>query len=404
MTFIGANDYNRRIVAEMRDMENKQQHLFGQPTMMPYRERPTLTGGALYRQFVLSGNDAMSNYGGLDGLVTSSPALSRGDPLLQGGMMKKEDSSDDEEIIAIFDNSVRISDTPSPVRPIPKRPGNITGNKRKRGEGMKIPKGSHMMPDGTVMKDSEHTGGMMKGIKKTIELIPPKIRKTLSKKVIEVVNQMDAKDVALLSGGSFSFSRDILGNVKKAVNLIPLKVRRGLTKKAVELINSLSADDVKALMGAGLNMNAVRKLSKEEEMSGGSFWSDISKTASKAFKSVKKGVSKALPVIKKDVEKVIKLIPPKIRKAIKDKTVQLAPDVLSGALSAVAVATGQPELVPVAGIVGNIAGKAVGKAIKGSGMKKPNKRAEIVKKIMRERGLKMIDASRAVKAEGLYKP
>ena len=385
MTFIGANDYNRRIVAEMRDMENKQQHLFGQPTMMPYRERPTLTGGALYRQFVLSGNDAMSNYGGLDGLVTSSPALSRGDPLLQGGMVK-DVGSDDDEISAIFDNAVRISDTPAPVsrpsrpvRPKPAKVDNITGNKRKRGEGMK-------------------------GIRKTIELIPPKIRKTLSKKVIEVVNQMDAKDVALLSGGSFSFSRDIIGNVKKAVNLIPLKVRRSLTKKAVELINSLSADDVKALMGSGLNMNAVRKLSKEEEMSGGSFWSDIKKTASKAFKSVKKGVSKALPVIKKDVEKVINLIPPKIRKAIKDKTVELAPEVLSGALSAVAVATGQPELVPVAGIVGNVAGKAVGKAIKGSGMKKPNKRAEIVKKVMKERGISMINASKAVKAEGLYKP
>jgi hypothetical protein len=101
---------------------------------------------------------------------------------------------------------------------------------------------------------------------------------------------------------------------------------------------------------------------------------------------------------------VINLIPPKIRKAIKDKTVELAPEVLSGALSAVAVATGQPELVPVAGIVGNTAGKALGKAIKGSGMKKPNKRAEIVKKVMKERGISMINASKAVKAEGLYKP
>jgi hypothetical protein len=37
-------------------------------------------------------------------------------------------------------------------------------------------------------------------------------------------------------------------------------------------------------------------------------------------------------------------------------------------------------------------------------MKKPNKRAEIVKKVMKERGISMINASKAVKAEGLYKP
>ena len=392
MTFIGANDYNRRIVAEMRDMENKQQHLFGQPTMMPYRERPTLTGGALYRQYVLSGNDAMSNYGGLDGLITSSPALSRGDPLLQGGMV-----GEDDELVRIDNMSFKPIDFEKHTdEAILEK--NVEAMRKKVADAQ-AKRDSKKAKTGKGMKDSKHIG-----LKKTIELIPPKIRKTLSKKVIEVVNQMDAKDVALLSGGSFSFSRDIIGNVKKAVNLIPLKVRRSLTKKAVELINSLSADDVKALMGSGLNMNAVRKLSKEEEMSGGSFWSDIKKTASKAFKSVKKGVSKALPIIKKDVEKVIDLIPPKVRKAIKDKTIELAPDVLSGALSAVAVASGQPELVPVASVVGNVAGKAVGKAIKGSGIKKPNKRAEIVKKIMKDRGVKMIEASKIVKKEGLYKP
>jgi hypothetical protein len=36
------------------------------------------------------------------------------------------------------------------------------------------------------------------------------------------------------------------------------------------------------------------------------------------------------------------------------------------------------------------------------GAKKPNKRAEIVKKVMRERGVKMIEASKIVKNEGLY--
>jgi hypothetical protein len=45
---------------------------------------------------------------------------------------------------------------------------------------------------------------------------------------------------------------------------------------------------------------------------------------------------------------------------------------------------------------------AVNKIQKAVGGKKPNARAEIVKKVMREKGLKMIEASKYVKAHGLY--
>ena len=66
------NKINRAIVAEMRDNENRQAELFGCPTMMPYRDRPKLTGGAI----VLSGNNATSNLGCRNGLVTSSSMIS----------------------------------------------------------------------------------------------------------------------------------------------------------------------------------------------------------------------------------------------------------------------------------------------------------------------------------------
>ena len=45
----------------------------------------------------------------------------------------------------------------------------------------------------------------------------------------------------------------------------------------------------------------------------------------------------------------------------------------------------------------------VGSTMSGFGKPKgKSKRAEIVKKVMRERGLSMIEASKVVKAEGLY--
>ena len=37
-----------------------------------------------------------------------------------------------------------------------------------------------------------------------------------------------------------------------------------------------------------------------------------------------------------------------------------------------------------------------------SGKGKPNKRAEIVKKVMKQQGMSMIEASKYVKANGLY--
>ena len=365
------NKINRMIVAEMRDNQNRQSELFGRPTMMPYRGRPRLTGGVM----VLSGNNATSNMGGRDGLITQSPMISGQEMSAphSGGMVSRG-----HDPLRGHHAGMRTAHT-----------GDLEG--------------------GITFKD------ILKKVEDGVKLIPLKTRRQLSKKALDAIKGIDAKDVAILAGSGW-FQDNILGTAKKLVNYIPLDVRRNLTKKTVAFINALDADDVKALQGSGL---CVAECKRRDKLEGGSFWSDIvktvKKTVKKGVKAVKKGVKKYAPIIKKgvtdvahevkqDIEDTVDLIPPKIRKAIKNKTIELAPDVLSGALSAAAVAAGQPELVPVAGIVGNVAGKALSSKLKGSGSGGRAKRAAIVKDIMNKRGVKMIEASKIVKAEGLYKP
>lgn len=62
-----------------------------------------------------------------------------------------------------------------------------------------------------------------------------------------------------------------------------------------------------------------------------------------------------------------------------------------------------------AGFLGNLGSKAVNQAVKqaqpnqvGEAKGKPNKRAEIVRNVMKEKGMSMIEASKFVKANGLY--
>jgi hypothetical protein len=354
------NRINRAIVAEMRDNQNRQAELFGRPTMMPYRDRPTLTGGVM----ILSGNNATSNLGYRNGLVTASPMIAPH----SGAGLRGHDP------IAGRHSGMRTANT-----------GGLEG-------GFSF-------------------GDILKTVEDGVKLIPLKTRRQLSKKALEAIKNVDAKDIARLAGSGW-FEDNILGTAKKLASYIPIDVRRNLTKSTVKFINALDADDVKALRGSGL---CVAECKRRGKLEGGSFWSDIvntvKQTVKKGAKFVKKGVKKALPVIrnvgheiKKDVEATVDLIPPKIRRAIKNKTIEIAPEVLSGALSAAAVASGQPELVPVAGIVGNVAGKVIANKLKGSGSGGRAKRAAIVKDIMKKRGVKMIEASKIVKAENLYKP
>jgi hypothetical protein len=360
------NKINRIIVAEMRDNQNRQAELFGRPTMMPYRSRPTLTGGVM----VLSGNNATANLGSMNGLVTQSPMIA---PHSGAGLRGHNPLTNHED-----------------------------GAVRGHHAGMRTANTGNGFDFGKALKTAE----------KTINLIPIATRRKLSKKALEEINKVKAEDIARLAGSGW-FKDHILDPTKKLINYIPLDVRRNFTKDTVKFINSISADDVKALAGSGINLGECRR---RDKMAGGSFWGDlvrtVKKTVKKGTKLVKKGVKsvgkfakKAGSEIKQDVEDVVDLIPPKIRKAIKNKTIEVAPEVLGATLSAAAVAVGQPELVPVAGIVGNLAGNVVAKKLKGSGASGGRaKRAAIVKELMAKRGISMINASKAVKAEGLYKP
>lgn len=364
------NKINRMIVAEMRDNQNRQSELFGRPTMMPYRGRPKLTGGVM----VLSGNNATSTMGCRNGLVTQSPMISG------------------QEMSAPHSGS------------------GLRGHDPLRGHhaGMRTANTGDL-EGGITFKE------ILKKVEKGVKLIPLKTRRKLSKKAIDGINSIDAEDVARLAGSGW-FEDNILGTAKKLASYIPIDVRRNLTKNTIKFINALDADDVKALQGSGL---CVAECKRRGKLEGGSFWSDIVKTVKKTVKRgakfviknvkkyapiVEKGVRDVAHEVKKDVEATVDLIPPKLRKAIKNKTIEIAPEVLSATLSAVAVASGQPELVPVAGIVGQVAGKAISNKLKGSGSDGRAKRASIVKDIMKKRGVKMIEASKIVKAEGLYKP
>ena len=65
---------------------------------------------------------------------------------------------------------------------------------------------------------------------------------------------------------------------------------------------------------------------------------------------------------------------------------------------AMAFAESNPELMPLLPVANAVIDKSIG-----SGLKKVNKRAEIVKKIMKQKGLSMIEASKYVKVHNLYK-
>ena len=67
--------------------------------------------------------------------------------------------------------------------------------------------------------------------------------------------------------------------------------------------------------------------------------------------------------------------------------------------SAMALAESNPELMPLLPVANIAIDKGIGSGIK---PKKVNKRAEIVKKIMKDKGLSMIESSKYVKANKLY--
>jgi hypothetical protein len=112
--------------------------------------------------------------------------------------------------------------------------------------------------------------------------------------------------------------------------------------------------------------------------------SNIGRKIKNTFKKVGKFLSPAVPVLKEIGKEVFNEVKPIL---IEEGKKQLKEGV-KGAISGSGTKKGQVR-------------KTARKAYEG--LKKPNARAEIVKKIMAEKGMKMIEASKYVKEHGLYK-
>ena len=91
----------------------------------------------------------------------------------------------------------------------------------------------------------------------------------------------------------------------------------------------------------------------------------------------------------------------KLKNVGKNVVLPVAKEMAKTALkdSAMAFAESNPEVMPLLPVANAVIDKGIGSGIK---PKKVNKRAEIVKKIMKDKGLSMIESSKYVKAHDLY--
>jgi hypothetical protein len=92
-------------------------------------------------------------------------------------------------------------------------------------------------------------------------------------------------------------------------------------------------------------------------------WDSIKKFGNTINDKVIKPAGKVIVPIAKEAGKVLLPIAKDAGNALIDAGVKYAPELASGALTGLALATGQPELVPLAGMAGQYLGKAGGKAL-----------------------------------------
>lgn len=156
------------------------------------------------------------------------------------------------------------------------------------------------------------------------------------------------------------------------------KGRRGRPKKGGSILDEkVSINEVKdtgrKLLGLGAKKRGRPKGSKGK-MKGGISFSDVT---GKVGSLLSEAASVAKPVIK-------------------DVAISMGKEALSSYLGSKGVPVKKGKGVMSGGLVG------VG-VMKGGAMDGRKRRAEIVKKVMKEQGLKMTDASKYVKAHGLYK-
>jgi hypothetical protein len=140
--------------------------------------------------------------------------------------------------------------------------------------------------------------------------------------------------------------------------------------------------------GSGMSVDSAGILSvtpnppPEMEVVGGK--SNIGRKIKNTFKKVGKFLAPAVPVLKEIGKEVFNEVKPIL---VEEGKKQLK-EGIKGAISGSGTKKGQVR-------------KTARKAYEG--VKKPNARAEIVKKVMAEKGMKMIEASKYVKEHGLYK-
>jgi hypothetical protein len=226
---------------------------------------------------------------------------------------------------------------------------------------------THVMPDGVIHTGKNHT-------KSSVPL------------------------TEMTAGNARTFFRKV-GNTFKTIG-------RAVAPVAVPVLKEVGKDLLKgAIMGAVVG--AGKKRGRPKKMVGGmgasvdsagilsvtpnpppalqvvGGKSNIGRKIKNTFKKVGKFLEPAVPVLKQIGQEVYKEVKPILveegKKALKEG--------IKGAISGSGTKKGQVR-------------KTARKAYEG--VKKPNARAEIVKKIMKERGVKMIEASKIVKAEGLY--
>lgn len=104
---------------------------------------------------------------------------------------------------------------------------------------------------------------------------------------------------------------------------------------------------------------------QQAAMEGRGIFSKISGAFKKAGKSVAgaaKTVGNATKKVVKTIAPVVAPIAEKAANVVIDKAVKYAPELAASALTGLAIAAGQPELVPLAAVVGKELGKEAGKA------------------------------------------
>jgi hypothetical protein len=209
----------------------------------------------------------------------------------------------------------------------------------------------------------------------------------------------------LRTGGSFrSFFRKV-GNVLKSIG-------HAVAPVAVPVLKEVGKDLLKsAITGAVVGAGAKKRgRPKKVKMCGGQGasvdsagilsvtpnpppalqvvgGSNIGRKIKNTFKKVGKFLSPAVPVLKEIGKEVFNEVKPIL---VEEGKKQLKEGIKGAISSGAGTKKGQVR-------------KTARKAFEGKADKKLNARAELVKKIMAERGVKMIEASKIVKQEGLYK-